>query len=112
MRISNSDTVIICAVRDHLTDNQTVKISIPNLAKQFKISEGKLTKGYKILFNKTIKQHHLHLNMAFALSELQGGAFIKELAYRLGYSNAKSFARAFKGIHSITPQSIKYAILK
>lgn len=112
MRISNSDAVIIRAVHDHLIDTLTVKISIPDLVKQFEISEGKLTKGYKTLFNKTIKQHHLHLNMAFALSELQQGAFIKELAYRLGYSNAKSFARAFKGIHRITPQSIKYATLK
>lgn len=108
MRINNNDVVTICAVRDHLMDTSNAKISIPNLAKHFKISEGRLTKGYKILFNKTIKQHHLHINMTYALAELQQGAYIKELSYRLGYSNPKSFARAFKSIHNVAPQSFNY----
>jgi AraC-like DNA-binding protein len=108
MRINNNDVVTICAVRDHLMDSSNTKISIPNLAKKFLISEGRLTKGYKILFNRTIKQHHLQMHMAFAMSELQQGAFIKELAYRLGYSNPKSFARAFKSVHLIAPQALMY----
>jgi two-component system, response regulator YesN len=110
MRISNEDVVISCAVRDHLIQNPTLRISITDLAKQFHISRSKLIFVYKALFNKSIKQHQLRLMMDYALSELESGAQVKELSYRLGYSSPKNFARAFKQVHAYLPKAVKSGI--
>jgi len=107
MNMSNEDVVISCAVRDHLIKNPAQRIEVRNLAKQFHISRSKLILTYKALFNKSIKQHHLQLMMDYALSELENGAQVKELSYRLGYSNPKNFARAFKQVHARLPKSAK-----
>lgn len=107
MRLSNEDVVITCAVRDHLIENPTLRTGITELAEQFRIPRSKLIKTYKILFNKSIKQHHLQLMMNYALAELENGAQVKELSYRLGYSSPKNFARAFKQVHKHVPKIAK-----
>jgi AraC-like DNA-binding protein len=107
MKISNKDVVISCAVRDHLIQNPSFRISITDLVEQFQIPRSKLIKTYKALFNKSIKQHHLKLMMDYALSELESGAQVKELSYRLGYSDPKNFARAFKQVHAHLPKTAK-----
>lgn len=70
-------------------------IKISDLVRKFGMKESKLTKGFKHLYSTGIYSFYLSCAMRYAMSMLEQGASVKEVAITLGYSKTSSFSRSF-----------------
>lgn len=80
------------------------KKNIIELALGAGIGRNLLQKGFKHLFGSKVNEYQKKKRMEAAILVLDQGHFtIQQVASICGYRSQSSFARAFKGIYSITP---------
>jgi AraC-like DNA-binding protein len=103
MCVTDTSKIWIADIENYIMNNLEKRVRITELVQHFHVSESVLTKGFKTVYNSTIHQYHLQKSMELALTELQNGASVKELAIRFGYKHSWSFTRAFKRIHRFAP---------
>lgn len=78
--------------------------TIPQIATQIGMSESKLKKSFKQVFDQTIYQFHLASKMQEARNLLASKTLsISDVGYRLGYSNLSHFTDAFRKQFEMTP---------
>lgn len=81
---------------------------IPELAKEFNITESRLKTGFKSLFGLPIRAYVHGLRMQQAQKLLtQGQLNIDLIAYQLGYNHTSNFISAFKLHFGMTPKSFQ-----
>lgn len=108
MKLTFSEKKIIERVQTEITTNFKRRFKIEDLCEQHNISETKLTKGFKQLFEITIARYHLELCMQFAKEEFIKGTTVGEIAFRLEYGSIASFSRAFKRVHDRSPSYYRF----
>lgn len=106
MRITKADLRTFEMIKK-LLDQERKPKTISELSTIAEISESKLEKGFKQLYNTTIYHYHLTQRMAYAKLRITEGARIKEMAHELGYADRTAFTKAFKRIYDVPPDDYK-----
>lgn len=100
-----SDLEAIKKAKQYIQDNLSVTTTIPELAKIVGLNQQKLKKGFKDLYQKTIRQflREERLERASVLilrNEMNIGAVAEEV----GYQNKSHFAKRFKERYGVLPK--------
>lgn len=81
--------------------------SIPELAKRVGLNQQKLKKGFKQIYDRSIRNYIVKLRMEHARALLLSGQFsVKEVAYQVGYENKSYFARKFREYFEVLPSDL------
>jgi AraC-like DNA-binding protein len=84
------------------------KLKIEELARQMGLSTEHFIRRFKSRFGLSPKSYHMRARLQEAARSLRaGGKSIKEVAYNLGFSDPKSFARRFKHFLGVTPSELR-----
>lgn len=101
------DEIISAAVKyihDHVTDN----IRIEDIAREVHLSASYFAIYFKSHTNVNLRDHLLKEKMEYARRcLLNPETSVTDIAYQLGYRDYRSFSRAFKNIHGITPSDFQ-----
>lgn len=82
--------------RDILIENMETPLSLPDLAVKAGISETKLTRGFRKLYDTSVFAYLRKYRMDKALMLLESGNMnVTEVAYAVGYSSPSHFTRVF-----------------
>lgn len=91
-------------VRAYLLLNLVDPPSIRQLSKRFGISEKRLKKDFKDLYNTTIYAYVVRQRMEHAILLLNGDCNVNELAASSGYQSVSHFIKVFKSHFKYTPK--------
>jgi AraC-like DNA-binding protein len=84
------------------------KLRIEDLARQMGLSIEHFIRRFKGRFGLSPKAYHMRARLQEAARSLRGGGqSIKTVAYNLGFSDPKSFARCFKHFLGVTPSDLR-----
>ena len=84
------------------------KLKIEDLAHQMDLSTEHFIRMFKSRFRISPKAYHMRARLQEAARSLRGGGqSIKTVAYNLGFSDPKSFARRFKHCFGVTPSHLQ-----
>jgi len=98
---------------DRLMENPGNPPTLTQLSKDLAISRNKLTKGYKLLYGRTIYDHYRATCMQNAAALLSdANKSVQDIALDIGYSNASNFCNAFKREFGVTPLQYRKNRLK
>lgn len=107
LTLTQYNTRVILQICHKINDNFKKQISMADLVEEFKLSESVLTKRFKFVYKQTIYQYRVQRVMQYAAERMGHGASPKYLTKELGYSNYRSFARAFKSVFGGLPKKVK-----
>ncbi|MCY1721583.1 AraC family transcriptional regulator [Prolixibacteraceae bacterium Z1-6] len=94
-------------IKGFLLSNLERKVNIEDIASQFGISDSKLKRDFKTLFNTTIYKFYTHAKMDEAYRRLRTGNYsVMEVGYDLGYQNLSKFSQMFKKVKGINPKEV------
>lgn len=84
-------------------------VSLPELAKEFVMSEASLKRYFKKFANTTFTDFYNseRLKKAFDVINSDRNSTIQEIAGRLGYKNTSHFAKSFKAFYNFYPSEIR-----
>lgn len=107
MQLSNRQKVIEVRafIADHLDDPMLGKID--TLSSRFLLTSKTLNRLFKAQFGLTVHAFIVEERMNKAVSLLQQGWLIQEVAPLVGYEYVESFSRAFRKRFGYSPQSKK-----
>lgn len=111
MQLTNHDKNIIEKVKLYLDQHTDKRFKIADLSLKYNINRTRLCKAFSTHYQTSIYQYHLKRVMGYALEAIQNGMSIKEVSYKLGYSDPASFSRAFKQVHLKPPEFFKYLVI-
>jgi AraC-like DNA-binding protein len=95
-------------VQQRLDSTLHGKLRIEELARQMGLSTEHFIRRFKSRFGLSPKSYHLRARLQEAARSLRdGGQSIKTVAYNLGFSDPKSFARRFKHALGVTPSDVR-----
>jgi len=95
----------IVEAKDILTKQLSDPPVITELAKQIGINQDKLKRGFKQIFDRTIRNFIIEERLSIArIMLLQSEKQIGEIAYAIGYSNKSYFSRIFKKKYGVLPK--------
>ena len=90
----------VCAL---LRDNVGNRTSLPELCKDFPLSYVRLRERFALRMGKSMGRFQLEHRMEVGSRLLCHGLTVKEVAYRLGYSDPFAFSKQFRQIMGIPP---------
>jgi AraC-like DNA-binding protein len=102
MQLSKLDETIEKIFID-ITVNYREPFLIAALCEKYNISEHRLKRDFKNIFDITPNKYRLCLCMDEAVKELLKGVKINELANRYGYNSVGNFTKAFKKVYPNGP---------
>lgn len=88
---------------EHCLANNKVIPSIRELSTKFKISQKRLHKAHKKLYDKNLSQHISDRRLEEAVLLLKSGASVKEVTFILHYHDIPAFSNAFKDKYDVAP---------
>lgn len=95
---------IILAAQEYIQANIYSHIKLEDIAKQVHLSPSYFAIYFKNKTNINLRDYLLMQKMEYARQQLQKpGISVNDIAYDLGYSDYRSFSRAFKNFYGITP---------
>ena len=107
MEIQCNDEIInaaLCYIREHIAD----RIKIKDIADEIHLSASYFAIYFKNKTNVYLRDYLIQEKMEYARRSLVNPELsIYELAYNLGYRDYRSFSRAFKKIHGVTPSDFQ-----
>ena len=107
MKLTKSQEKAIEMIKDLIDAQPQRRIDIPQLVALSRLSESKLTKGFKAMYHMTLYKYQLEAAMNHAKKLLDDDHQVKEVAIELGYSTSGSFARAFFKVFHERPGDYK-----
>ena len=110
MKLTFGEHETLVQIYEDITANFLTPKTIQELCNQYAISESKLTKGFRKLYDISINAYYLELRMRFAKENLKVGAEVNAIAAQLGYSTPSSFIRAFKKVFPKPPGNYKFMV--
>jgi len=93
--------------RNYIFDNYTKPIQLDDLARVALLSKYHLLRTYKQVFNITPYQQVLQLRLEHAKKLVVKDYALEEIAFQLGFSDRRSFTKAFKKAFSISPTGFR-----
>ena len=103
-----SEDEIIKTTRKFIRDNIANHIKIEDIAQQVHLSASYFAIYFKNKTNINLRDYLLTEKMEYARKALMNpNASISEVGYAVGYGDYRSFSRAFKNIHGITPSDFQ-----
>lgn len=94
-------------IKENLLSSFNQIIIIKDIAAEFGISESKLKRDFKILFDTSIYKFFNQAKMDEAYRMLKTGNYsVKDVGYNLGYQNISKFSEMFKKIKGINPTEV------
>ncbi|MDN5284281.1 MAG: hypothetical protein JWR38_555 [Mucilaginibacter sp.] len=106
--INKADARKIYQVKDKILAAMDVPPNLSELAKFSGMSESKLQRLFKLIFDNSIYNYYQSYRMQAAASLIKEKVSISEAGYRLGFSNLSHFTRIFETHIGVKPK--KYAI--
>lgn len=95
-------------VMEYLLANPASELTIPQLSRQFGLSETSLKKGFKVLYGKPLYTWRREYRVSLAMRLLrETKQSISEIAMEVGYENASKFAGMFKEQTGSTPSEFR-----
>ncbi len=95
-------------VQQRLDSDLHGRLKIEELARQIGLSTEHFIRRFKSRFGLSPKAYHMRARLQEAARSLRGGGqSIKAVAYNLGFSDPKSFARRFKHCLGVTPSDLR-----
>lgn len=108
----DEDDIIQPSIK-YIRDNLTKNIKISDIAKQIHLSPSYFAIYFKNKTGINLRDFILDEKMEYARKELlYTDTPVTDIAYSLGYGDYRSFSRAFKNIHKITPTEFRTEHLK
>lgn len=107
MSLTQSQILALHKIRSLIDSQPTKRNKIVSLISQSKLSEFKLTDGFKELFGETIYKYQLKVSMSYAAELLKKGMTVKAVSIELGYKTPNNFTRAFVKTYHYPPVMIK-----
>jgi AraC-like DNA-binding protein len=102
--ITKADRQVFFEIAAYIKTNPAQKLTIRLLCKRTSMNAEKLGGGFAEIFKLTPRQFIIKYRMQYAVLLLKETEKpIKEIAALTGYLNTKSFHRAFKKFHRVTP---------
>lgn len=99
---------VIASVRDYIDYHYQGDISIEELSERFHFSREYLSRLFRNQYGSPIYEYVLQARMEMAREYLLNPRMqIKDIAEKLGYSNANYFGKAFKHRYGITPSEFR-----
>jgi len=106
IKLTKADIDGLMKVREIISNDLKMHVTIQSLAQEVGINDYKLKKGFKELFDMTIYDCLFHARMGKAKELLEcPDITVKEISRKVGYRSASSFIEAFKKIFGETPAS-------
>jgi AraC-like DNA-binding protein len=85
--------------------------SVSRLSYRYGLSRNLLQQGFKHEFGMSIREYKLKQRMELGRELLEAGGAIKDVAFRLHYTKARTFCLAFKKYYGITPAAFVEMLL-
>lgn len=93
---------------EYLTQHMKERITIPELAKVFTVSETSLKNAFKAVYGVPVYSYiRIQKMHAAARMLVYEDCSVAEAAYELGYKNASKFADAFRGVLEESPSEFR-----
>lgn len=93
---------------EYLTQNMMRRITIPELAKQFNVSETTMKNAFKAVYGVPVYTFIRMLKIHQAAQLLRNtDVSVSDIAYDMGYKNTSKFADAFREIMGETPSEFR-----
>jgi len=103
----------IFSLKHKLLENTQTTPKISDLASQVGMSETKMVKLFKQVFNRTMYQFAQNAKITKAKELLSSKNFnVSEVGYMVGYTNMTHFGKAFKKYHKVNPSEYLKNVLK
>lgn len=99
---------IIRTAKEYIHDNILSHIKIEDIARQVHLSPSYFAIYFKNKTHMNLRDYLLKEKMEYARQKLMDpNVSISEIAYDIGYGDYRSFSRAFKNIHGVTPSDFQ-----
>ncbi len=109
--ITHEDYLQLKLAKKLIEENVGKSFTIANLAREIYLNEYKLKSGFKHCFGYTVYGYVVHVKMEAAHKLLLTGRYkVKDVAWRVGYSNISHFITAYKRKYGITPKEASHPI--
>ncbi|WP_116124635.1 helix-turn-helix transcriptional regulator [Lewinella sp. IMCC34183] len=107
--VANTDLDNLFQLRARILRDLSQPPVLPELAREFQLSETRMKALFKQVFGETIYAHFQRARMAEAAALLRpGGHSVADVGYALGFTNLSHFSRLFKRYYGLTPK--RYAL--
>ena len=94
-------------IKEKLLSSFNQKISVDDIASEFGISNSKLKRDFKTLFDCSLYQFYTHAKMDEAYRMLKSGQHtVMDVGYELGYQNLSKFSSMFKKVKGLSPKDV------
>ncbi|WP_158293215.1 helix-turn-helix transcriptional regulator [Tamlana fucoidanivorans] len=94
-------------IKNYLLTHLEDKVNIEDVTNRFAISQSKLKRDFKTLYNTTVYAFYTQAKMDEAYLRLRSGQYsVTEVGYDLGYQNISKFSLMFKKIKGISPKEV------
>ena len=97
----------LLVARDYIEANYTHSFKLDELARKALISKYHLLRTYKVAFGITPYQHVLYLRLKRAAGLLSKDLSLEEIAQEIGFSDRRSFTKAFRKMYNCSPSEFK-----
>lgn len=98
--------------RHYILDNYHRDIQLDELSREAALSKYHLLRTYKEAFGTTPYRQVLDLRLESALQLLAKGFTLEEIAYRMGFSDRRSFTKTFKKAYGVAPSAMREEMRK
>ena len=102
----------LCIARQYILENFHKDIQLDALSREAALSKYHLLRTYKEAFGTTPYRQVLDLRLEASKALLAGGYTLEEIAYRLGFSDRRSFTKSFKKAFGVAPSVLREAMGK
>lgn len=104
---------IIDTARDYIHKNVTNNLKIEDIARHVNLSPSYFAIYFKNKTNINLRDYILKEKMSYArLQLIKPDISVTDLAFQIGYHDYRSFSRAFKNVHGMTPSDYRDAHMK
>jgi len=97
----------LCIARQYILEHFHKEIQLDELSREATLSKYHLLRTYKEAFGTTPYRQVLDLRLGFSKALLAEGHTLEDIAYRLGFSDRRSFTKAFKKAHGVAPSVLR-----
>lgn len=103
-----SDDEIVVHAKQYIHNNITNNLKIENIAREINLSASYFAIYFKNKTHINLRDYILNEKMEYARKALlDSDASVTDIAYKTGYRDYRSFSRAFKNIHGVTPSDFQ-----
>ena len=109
-RFPGAQGASLARVRNHLRDNPTEPVTIPDLADLAGLTESHLIRAFHREFGLPPHAYHLRRRLAAASELLASGLSVSTVAYECGFADQSHLSRKFKEFYGLTPAAWATAV--